>query len=248
MRGILFDKDGTLIDFHKSWSPLFRALCLELAGGDADDADRMLAAGGMDLATGICRAGSAMAAGNTRDIVAAWFPDLAGEAFHIMVRRIDAAFHHNGVAHSVPIEGVRETLIELRGSGFSLGVATSDGTAGTRAALAALGLGDLLPHVYGYDSVAKPKPAPDMVLAFAAALGCRPAEVAVVGDNAHDLAMARAAGAGAVIGVLSGTGAARDLAPLADAVLDSIRDLPAWLVRTGRRSVRAGAPATPASA
>ena len=51
----------------------------------------------------------------------------------------------------------------------------------------------------------------------------------VVGDNVHDLAMARAAGAGAAIGVLSGNGAAADLAPLADAVLDSVCDLPGWL-------------------
>jgi phosphoglycolate phosphatase len=40
--------------------------------------------------------------------------------------------------------------------------------------------------------------------------------------------MARSAGAGWAVGVLSGTGSADDLAPLADVVLGSIRDLPAW--------------------
>ena len=53
--------------------------------------------------------------------------------------------------------------------------------------------------------------------------------IAVIGDNRHDLEMARSAGAGAAIGVLSGNGGRADLAPLADAVLDSVRDLPAWL-------------------
>ena len=32
-RGILFDKDGTLLDFEATWAPLFRALTLELADG-----------------------------------------------------------------------------------------------------------------------------------------------------------------------------------------------------------------------
>ena len=43
------------------------------------------------------------------------------------------------------------------------------------------------------------------------------------------VALAAALGAGAAIGVLSGNGSAEDLAPLADVVLDSIRDLPHWL-------------------
>jgi phosphoglycolate phosphatase len=51
----------------------------------------------------------------------------------------------------------------------------------------------------------------------------------VIGDNPHDLEMARSAGAGVAIGVLSGTGTPEALAPLADHVLDSVCDLPAWL-------------------
>ena len=54
----------------------------------------------------------------------------------------------------------------------------------------------------------------------------QPAEVAVVGDNLHDLAMARAAGAGLAIGVLSGTSVVDELKPHADHVIGSIADLP----------------------
>ena len=49
-----------------------------------------------------------------------------------------------------------------------------------------------------------------------------------VGDNAHDLAMARNAGAVAV-GVTSGNSGADDFAALAEVVLPSVRELPAWL-------------------
>jgi phosphoglycolate phosphatase len=109
-----------------------------------------------------------------------------------------------------------------------MGVATNDATAAAIAAMAALGLADLLPHVFGYDSVPNPKPAPDSVFAFAETVGVRPHEVVVVGDNRHDMEMARAARATAV-GVLTGNSSLHDLAPLADVVLPSIRELPAWL-------------------
>jgi phosphoglycolate phosphatase len=229
MRGILFDKDGTLLDFDASWSGVYRELCLDLAGGDAAAAEAMLVAGGFDPLTGRFAAGGLLAASHTVDIVRAWYPALAGPALDAMVARIDRVFYENGIACSVPLPGLRETLAVLKDGGFAMGVATNDGTAATRAALAALDVADFLPHVFGYDSVPRPKPAPDIVHAFAQATGVPPAEIVVVGDNRHDLEMARSAGAGAAIGVLSGNSGRDVLLPLADAVLDSISDLPEWL-------------------
>jgi phosphoglycolate phosphatase len=49
--------------------------------------------------------------------------------------------------------------------------------------------------------------------------------VVVVGDAVADLRMGRAAGAGLVVGVLSGLSSAALLAPYADAVIDSVADL-----------------------
>ena len=229
IRGLLFDKDGTLLDFQQSWSRAYNELCLDLCGGDREAATAMLAAGGMELATGHCRSGSVLAAGNTIDIAAFWYPMLSGAEMKAMIDRIDLAFHANGIRYSVMLPGVAETLEALAGTGLVMGVATSDSTAATKAALVALGIAHHLPHVFGYDSVARPKPAADIVHSFCAAIGAEPREVAVIGDNPHDLEMARSAGAGVALGVLSGNSAMDDLAPLADAVLGSIRDLPAWL-------------------
>jgi phosphoglycolate phosphatase len=234
MRGILFDKDGTLIDFDASWSRSYRQLSLDFCGGDERAATAMLGAGGMDPVTGRCRPGSVLAAGNTIDIARFWFPDLSGAALTAMVEQMDGVFYENGVRYSVALPGAVETLAALDRAGYAMGVATSDGTAATKAALAALGLERYLPHVFGYDSVVRPKPAPDIVQAFCTAIAAPAAEIAVIGDNSHDLEMARSAGAGAAIGVLSGTSGEADLAPLADAILESIRDLPAWLAARER--------------
>ncbi len=228
MRAILFDKDGTILDFEATWGPLFRSLALDLAGGDADRAAAMLVAGGLDEETGRMRSGSVLGAGTTADIVRLWYPELAGEAFAAVAQRIDATFHAHGLRSSVPVAGAEEVLVELAAMDIAMGVATNDATEAAAAAIASLGLEAYLPYVFGYNSVPHPKPAPDIVLAFAAATGIDPSEIAVVGDNHFDMEMARAAGAGAAVGVLTGNSAASDLT-LADVVLPSIRELPGWL-------------------
>ena len=69
------------------------------------------------------------------------------------------------------------------------------------------------------------KPAPDMVIHLCEVVGVAPARTAVVGDAPADMRMARAAGAGLVVGVLTGVGGRADLEPLADVVLDSVEAL-----------------------
>ena len=229
MRGILFDKDGTLLDFEASWSAVYRELCLDLAEGDASAAEAMLLAGGLDPVTRRFRSGATLAAGTTVDIVKVWYPEFSDDEERAMVERIDRVFHDNGIRCSVPVPGLATTLAELERSGLTMGVATNDGTAATRAALSALGLQNYFPHVFGYDSVPHPKPAPDIVHAFCRAISAIPRDIVVVGDNPHDLEMARSAGAGAAIGVLTGNSGREDLLPLADAVLPSVSDLPDWL-------------------
>ena len=80
MRALLFDKDGTLLDFEASWSGVYRDLCLDLAEGDGEAAEAMLVAGGYDPETGRFSSGGALAAGNTIDIVRLWYPELGGAA------------------------------------------------------------------------------------------------------------------------------------------------------------------------
>ena len=108
-------------------------------------------------------------------------------------------------------------------------MATNDSTSGAERTLLNLGIAQMFEAAYGYDAVPNPKPAPDTVIAFCDLTGLRPAEIAMVGDNRHDLEMARASGAGLAVGVLSGTGTHETLAPMADVVLESIADLPGLL-------------------
>jgi phosphoglycolate phosphatase len=108
-------------------------------------------------------------------------------------------------------------------------VATSDSLRGARASLGGFGVLDRIDFLAGYDSGHGVKPDPGMVEGFCAATGLAAARVAVVGDNLHDLQMGRAAGAGLVVGVLTGNSACGELEALADHVLGSIAEIEALL-------------------
>lgn len=229
IRGILFDKDGTLIDFNATWAAVARRMAMEAAGGDADRADYLLDLSGFDLAAGTFRADSVFAAGTNAEVVALWHPDTTQDELPTLIARYDAITAREGAACAVALPGIPEALSSLHAEGFRLGVATNDSATGAERTLAALGVSDLFHAAFGYDSVERPKPAPDVVHAFAARANLALAEIAFVGDNRHDLEAGRAAHAGLVVGVLSGTGTRETLSPLADVLLGSVAELPAYL-------------------
>jgi phosphoglycolate phosphatase len=113
----------------------------------------------------------------------------------------------------------------LRQSNIHIAVATADDRDPTRRTLEALGVARFVERIACGDDGINVKPAPDAVLSICAALGIPPGETVVIGDSAVDLEMGRAAGAGLVVGVLSGTGTREILAPLADRLLPSIAGL-----------------------
>ena len=64
IRGVLFDKDGTLFDFQRTWVPVNRTAALAVADDDPELAERLLARGGQDE-SGRVAGGSLLAAGHT---------------------------------------------------------------------------------------------------------------------------------------------------------------------------------------
>jgi len=221
LKGILFDKDGTLIDYHLTWGPINREAAALAACGDVALERRLLEAGGMDPATGLTRADSLLAAGHTYEIADGWIAAGSPLQRDDLARQLDALFTRSAT-RSVPIMDLAMLFTGLRRDGYAVGIASSDSEAAIRRMLAHFGLADLTDFVAGYDSGHGGKPEPGMLLAFARAIGAQPGEIAMVGDNGHDMKMGRAAGAGLCIGVLSGTGGSDDLTPLSDLIISDI--------------------------
>ncbi len=208
IKGILFDKDGTLLDFHATWVPAFRraAEVVSRNAGRPELADRLLAMGGYDHRTGRCKPGLPLASGTNADIARLWAGECGlGDAAQL-VTRLEEIFAREAAAHAVPVGDLASLFARLTKRGMHLGIATMDSEALAHAIVSLFQIGSFLSFVCGYDSGFGEKPGPGMVAAFCDRLSLEPAEVMVVGDTLHDLHMGRFAGAGLVVGVLSGTG------------------------------------------
>lgn len=230
IKAILFDKDGTLVDFDRTWAATNRKAALIAADGDPALANVLLLECGMDPATGKTRADSMFAAANAGEIAAHMAAHGSPHDPIRLARLLDQAFVE-GAESPWPICDLDLLLGGLAGAGYHLGIASSDGEGGIRRTVEVLGLARHIGFIAGYDSGHGPKPEPGMIQAFARHSGLSVSEIAMVGDNGHDMEMARAASAGAAIGVLSGTGTAETLSRLADVCIASVADLPSLLAQ-----------------
>lgn len=230
IRGILFDKDGTLFDFSRTWAEVVERT-LDHVARSPEERHRMALTVGYDPDTGRFVAGSPIVAGAVEEVATIWAdirPDLgAGRIEDIVNTVTEAAVESGALAPAVP--DLPGFLGGLRGMGVILGIATHDTEAAARQQMAAVGALDLFAFIAGYDSGHGLKPGPGMLFAFAATTGLDPSEIIMVGDSPGDLLVAPNAGAAMAIGVLTGPATADALTPYADHILPSIADLPALL-------------------
>jgi phosphoglycolate phosphatase len=121
-------------------------------------------------------------------------------------------------------EGAADLLESLAADGWTLGIATGKSRRGLEAMMEQFGWRDLFAANFCADD-GPGKPHPHMVLENIRVLDADPRQTVVIGDSEHDMAMAVAAGAGA-IGVSWGFGTpAEMLAAGAVSVVDKMHDL-----------------------
>lgn len=222
---ILFDKDGTLFDFNKTWANWSRQFLVELAGHNISVARRLAQAVDFDFDLLSFRQGSVLVSDTPNDIARALLPFLPGASMAAIVTRMSALTANVVQAEATPLVPL---MGELSARGLSLGVVTNDAEVPARAHLRASGVHDTFRHVIGCDSGFPPKPRPDMLLAFSEMTGIEPRRIVMVGDSAHDMQAAKEAGMMRVA-VLTGAATRAQLTPISDVVLPSIAALPRWL-------------------
>ena len=223
---VIFDKDGTLIEFHAMWGGWAVTLADDLRQATGRDIERPLfemlgydrASGTVLPHGGLAATPMARLADRTRDVlIGAGLSDAEAD------RALASAWHApDPVALATPLADLGALFARLRRDGRKVAVATSDDRDPTVRTLAALGVADRVDAIVCADDGLPVKPAPDMVRRLCADTGVPVDRAVVVGDSPADMRMGRSAGAGRPIGVMTGVGSHADLNPLADLVIDSV--------------------------
>lgn len=232
IRGILFDKDGTLVDFFRTWIPAYRA-AMDLIAADFPEpglCDRLWRSGGYDPDSGSLDPTSILASGTTLEICELWAKESGADDGPALAVRLHRAMDDHASRFPVPVgEGLDALFERLVKRGYQLGIATMDSEYVARATADALAIPDHLSFLAGYDSGYGGKPEPGMVRGFCVATNLDPAAVMVVGDTDRDMKMARAAGAGAAVGVLTGATPREGLMADADHVIENVLEIESLL-------------------
>jgi len=227
IKGIIFDKDGTLFDFNATWGLWARGMLVAETGGDAALFARLAVALGYDVEANRFRPGSvviASTAGEVASVIQSVIPDLDRDD---LLERMNAAAAGVSQVEAVPL---RRYYQELQATGLKLGIATNDAEAPARRHLERAGVDHVFDFIAGYDSGFGAKPGPGQLLAFCEATGLAPQDCLMVGDSTHDLFAGRAAGM-CTVAVLTGPAPDHELRPHADAVLDNIGEIPGWIAQ-----------------
>lgn len=229
IRGIIFDKDGTLFEFGATWEAWAMAFFARVSGGDVVRAAELGALVGFDTGAQAFAPDSVVIAGTPDEVAGLLAPALPELSHEALVDLLNEEAAMAPQAEAVPLAPF---LDGLRAAGLRLGVATNDAEAPALAHLGAAGVVAHFDFIAGFDSGHGGKPAPGQLLAFCEAMDLTPEQVIMVGDSLHDLEAGRRAGM-TTVGVLTGMAGRAELAVMADAVLPDIGHLPS-LIGAGR--------------
>lgn len=209
MAAIIFDFDGTLADTQRGILAMAQE-ALRRMGRPPVDPQALIATIGLPLKENFTRG--------------AGLTDADADRAVTVYREI---FEEVAVPTIHTFPGVDETLATLAARGVPMAVASSRGQHSLEMLMRHTGLDRHIPipYVFGAETSARPKPAPDIVYVILGRLGVRPEETLVVGDTAFDIEMGRAAGCH-TCGVTYGNQSADTLAGASpDYILDDLKKL-----------------------
>ena len=209
MAAIIFDFDGTLADTQRGIIATAQEVLRRMGFPPADE--RALAATiGLPLRENFTRG--------------AGLSDEEADRAVVIYREIFETF---AIPAITLFPGVESVLATLAARGVPMAVASSRGQHSLEGLMHHLGLDRYIPlsFVFGVETAARPKPAPDILYVILGKLGAKPEEALVVGDTTFDIEMGRAAGC-FTCGVSYGNHRADQLAGAApNYLLDDLRKL-----------------------
>jgi len=236
---IAFDKDGTLLDFHRLWGQKAQQWIhwlVEQAGNAVDNRQSLHQAlsrtVGYSPETGRVIDDSPLSVASLPRLtdIAATVLYQHGVGWHnatqIAQASLSACISTPPTADQVqPLGNVSSIMAQLVHAGLRTAIITSDDRLPTEASLPHLDIAHLIDVIVcGNDDIPN-KPAPDALWWIGQQYNIEPAHMLMVGDTASDMIFGRRAGVAGCIGIRGGAGDQTALSKQADAVIDSIEGI-----------------------
>lgn len=232
---IVFDKDGTLLDFDHTWgmrtANWIRALAAILPG-KKHHFDFFSQAIGYDWKNQRVMPDGPIAVTTAQKLVTLAAGALYREglpwheserlAVQTIRQEMGAPFQASEVQ---PVGDVAGTIRRLRDAGFLLAVATGDDRDPTEETLSLLGITSEISVIVCGDDPLPEKPDPAALFHIRDQTGIQTEQMLMIGDTINDMLTGRNATVAGCIGITGSTGDPTKLAPHADALLSSIEQL-----------------------
>ncbi len=236
IKAIVFDKDGTLIDYAGCWLERTKAatkkLLLRHSAMEAYEPimKRMgiLDDGTVDISGALCH-------GTYRSITDDYAEELEKIGIKTDRERLFSELKSDfdsfkQLAESIPTaEGIKELLEKLKSEGIKLALITTDERDGAERTLAPLGIFDMFDSVLCSDGIHKGKPDPYFMNVFMSEYGLSPSEVLMVGDTRSDMLFGTNAGT-YTLGIASSEKNREYLEPFAHYTAESVTKIPEILL------------------
>ena len=228
VEAIIFDKDGTLMDFDAFWVAVSRKAIEDiLREVKREDIPIHLILSALGINDGVADVDGVLCKGtyeqmgqSVYDILREYKCDIACDE---VKRKVVTAYNRNSVAGEVkPIcPNLIDILSKLRNQSRKLAVATTDNKENTHKCLKKLGIEELFDRIYTDDGQTSLKPNPHCVYEFCRNYGIKRDRVLMIGDTMTDVEFAKNAGI-AFVGVGKVQKNRNVIAPYADAVIPDI--------------------------
>ncbi|WP_243388047.1 HAD family hydrolase [Bacillus kexueae] len=234
IKGILFDKDGTILNFHGLWSEVLNELVKSICKHYQVDKVKELSSSlltSIDVTETSIIPNGIFASGTNEDIMEAFLRvmnqsgvKVDEDSFKPFVKEEMNRLVHERKHLITPTAPLVPLFSTLKEKGIKLGISTADDYEITMVCLEALNVKDYFDFIGTSDQYHK-KPNPHMFQAFCEKFSLKAEEVAVVGDTTTDMQFGLNANAGLRIGVLSGTSNVENIEKESDFLIDHIGKL-----------------------
>lgn len=217
VEGILFDKDGTVIDFML-WMHWIESFAEKLNQKTEVYYDKQFLENSLGYleTERVWDPKGPLAIGSLQDLLtilslALYQQDIPwNQAYQIVNdvnQEMEATFNFN--EYLKPISGLIEFLDRAHNHDLKMGIVTSDNRDKAVQHLDALGIRKYFTSVIGHDTATRGKPYPDMVYESCQQLGVRPEKAMIFGDSNGDMMLGKKSGLLASVGIIPDVNSSR---------------------------------------